>query len=158
MAGSAAAGIDIAGITGLTSNGYQLSLKYNINDQFVIIGSDQTIELAPGQYTISLHRTENSPEAAVPSDYYLSSNYPNPFNPVTSLSFGLPTAGHVRLQIYNVLGQQVKTLIDEPMEIGHHEVTWNGRDGSGKAVSSGVYFYRLESGQFGQTRKMMLVK
>jgi flagellar hook assembly protein FlgD len=94
----------------------------------------------------------------MPVDYYLSYNYPNPFNPITSVAFGLPTAGQVRLNIYNVLGQQVRTLVDEYMVAGYHEVSWNGRDDGGQAVSSGVYFYRLEAGQFGQTRKMMLVK
>lgn len=158
LSGSAAVSVDVIGATGLASDSYRFSINQNINDDHLIIESDQTIELAPGQYTLSLNRIENSPDANLPVDYYLSSNYPNPFNPNTSLAFGLPTAGQVRLSIYNVLGQQVRTLVDEQMVAGHHEVTWNGRDDAGRAVSSGVYFYRLESNQFNQTRKMMLVK
>jgi len=94
----------------------------------------------------------------LPGEYSLSQNYPNPFNPTTSISFNLPVAGHVELAVYNLLGQKVATVIDGTLAAGQHEVIWNGSDQNGVAVSSGVYFYRLKSATFNQTRKMTLMK
>jgi flagellar hook assembly protein FlgD len=88
----------------------------------------------------------------------LSQNYPNPFNPTTEISFALPSAGHVSLEVYNVLGQRVVTLVDGYREAGEHFVQWNSTDASGNQVSSGVYFYRLVAGQFVETKKMVLLK
>ncbi len=80
-------------------------------------------------------------------------NYPNPFNPSTEIGFILPATTQVRLDIYNILGQRVTTLIDAPMSAGEHSVSWDGRN-----ASSGVYYYRLVAGSASQTRKMLLVK
>ncbi len=96
--------------------------------------------------------------SAIPTEYGLQQNYPNPFNPSTEISFTLAEAGHVRLDVFNVMGQKVATLIDGYRERGPHSVMWNGRTGSGDMASSGVYFYRLESGTFADTRKMILLK
>jgi hypothetical protein len=90
---------------------------------------------------------------AMPDEFYLAQNYPNPFNPTTTFEFALPTAQHVTLNIYNVLGQNVSTLVDETMNAGVHQVTWDATD-----VSSGVYFYRLTANDNTETRKMMLLK
>jgi len=95
---------------------------------------------------------------ALPMQYELSNNYPNPFNPETHISFSLPTAGEVRLSVYNVLGQQVKTLAAGTFEAGRHEVVWDGTDEAGDHVTSGIYLYRLEAGNFLETKKMMLLK
>jgi methionine-rich copper-binding protein CopC len=89
----------------------------------------------------------------LPDEYALSQNYPNPFNPSTNISFALPEANHVRLDIYNVLGQKVETLLDENMPAGNHEVEWHA-----STAASGVYFYRLEAGTFSETKKMMYLK
>ncbi|MDH3939100.1 MAG: T9SS type A sorting domain-containing protein, partial [candidate division Zixibacteria bacterium] len=158
LVGSAGVSIDVTGVTDLKSSGYHLSVIQPGSEFDLTVEDDQTIELAPGQYQLSLSRVQISPDPTLPEDYYLGSNYPNPFNPNTSLTFGLPTSGQVTLYVYNVLGQRVKTLVDEYVVAGHHTVSWSGRDDLGRAVSSGVYFYRLESARFGQTRKMMLVK
>ncbi len=91
--------------------------------------------------------------AELPEDYELLQNYPNPFNPSTEISFGLPAACGVQLDIYNVAGQLVETLVSEQMSIGWHTVTW---DGAGFA--SGIYLYRLQAGQFTQSQKMILLK
>jgi hypothetical protein len=85
-------------------------------------------------------------------------NYPNPFNPATEISFSLPAASHVRLEVYNITGQKVTTLVDRFMETGAHSVAWNSTDESGARVSSGVYLYRLSAGDLVETRKMMLLK
>ncbi len=89
----------------------------------------------------------------LPTDYALSQNYPNPFNPSTMISFTLPEASQVMLNVFNIQGQRVSTLADGMFEAGEHVVTWDGA-----RFASGVYFYRLEAGQFAQTRKMILLK
>jgi hypothetical protein len=96
--------------------------------------------------------------AALPTNFELSQNVPNPFNPTTQMMFALPKASKVNLTIYNVLGQRVTTLVDDFMNAGYQTVTWNGTDYSGREVSSGVYFYRLSTDQFTDTKKMLLLK
>jgi len=88
----------------------------------------------------------------------LSANYPNPFNPTTTIEFSLPTAGQVELSIYNVTGQKVITLIDQVYSAGEYQVVWNGKDARGNSVTSGVYFYKLSTGQYSKTKKMIMVK
>jgi len=97
-------------------------------------------------------------EVAAPQEYTLQQNYPNPFNPTTQLRYELPKAGHVTLSIYNSLGQEVRRLVDLEQPAGFHLVTWNGRDQKGKPVPSGVYHYRLQVGDFVETRKMTVAK
>jgi len=94
----------------------------------------------------------------VPVRFSLGDNYPNPFNPVTKISFDLPTTSRVMLRIYDVRGNEIRTLVSGVMPFGSHTVTWNGADDRGRAVSSGVYFYRIEAEEFAATHKMMLVK
>nr|HPM03263.1 T9SS type A sorting domain-containing protein [Candidatus Cloacimonadota bacterium] len=88
----------------------------------------------------------------------LEQNYPNPFNPTTSIAFSLKQNSPVKLTVYNIKGQVVKSLINEKMNAGSHSITWNGKDNQNKSVSSGIYFYKLESHDFTSTRKMMLIK
>jgi hypothetical protein len=85
-------------------------------------------------------------------------NYPNPFNPTTEISFNLPVMSNVRLDVYNIVGQKVTTLVDGPMQPGPHSVTWNGMSDSGEPIASGMYFYRLEAGNYSESRKMLLLK
>jgi 5'-nucleotidase/UDP-sugar diphosphatase len=96
--------------------------------------------------------------ASLPQTFELHQNYPNPFNPETQISYSLPQDGQVRLAIYNVLGQQVKVLVDEYQSAGIKTVIWDGRNQSGETVSSGMYFYRLQVGEVVQTKKMSLMK
>ncbi|MBN1559862.1 T9SS type A sorting domain-containing protein, partial [candidate division KSB1 bacterium] len=91
-------------------------------------------------------------------DYSLSDNYPNPFNPTTSITYTTPIKGQVRLVVYNTLGQAIHTLVDEIVAAGKHTVTWNGANDLGQQMASGVYFYTLETESFYQTKKMMLIK
>ena len=95
---------------------------------------------------------------AIPSTTRLVQNYPNPFNPATQIAYELPEAGEVRLTIYNALGQEVRVLAQGRQEAGYYRVTWDGKDAAGRQVSSGLYFYRLTSGSFAETRKMLLLK
>ena len=94
-----------------------------------------------------------------PDEFSLSQNYPNPFNPTTNIKFALPKAGKVKLTIYNLMGQKVKTLVSETMDEGRYKVKWNSTNESGIKVSSGVYFYRLQvSGRIVNSKKMILMK
>ncbi len=88
----------------------------------------------------------------------LIGNYPNPFNPFTNINYSIKETGNVTLEIYNLRGQLVKTLVNEIKETGNYTVIWNGTDNSNKAVSSGVYFYKMKVGNFVSTKKMILIK
>ncbi|MDD4791385.1 MAG: FlgD immunoglobulin-like domain containing protein, partial [Candidatus Cloacimonetes bacterium] len=82
----------------------------------------------------------------------------NPFNPSTTITYALPKSGKVRLDIYNLKGQLVNTLVNQDMEAGVHSVVWNGTDKNKRAVASGVYFYRLSSPESSKTKRMLLMK
>ncbi|MCK5051406.1 MAG: T9SS type A sorting domain-containing protein [Candidatus Cloacimonetes bacterium] len=88
----------------------------------------------------------------------LHGNYPNPFNPVTSISYSIVETGNVELEIYNLRGQLVKTLVNDVKEAGEYTAIWNGTDNTNKSVSSGVYFYKMKSGNYTATKKMILMK
>ncbi len=106
-------------------------------------------------------RTSGS--AGLPSEYELSQNYPNPFNPTTVIKYSLPVDSKVSLKIFNVLGQEIRSLVGEVQPAGYKSVQWDGKSGSGLQSSSGVYFIRLDvqgtnGGAFSQVRKMLLMK
>lgn len=94
----------------------------------------------------------------LPTKFDLRQNYPNPFNPSTKIEFDIPTKSHVKLTVYNVLGQEVNTLVNEEMTPGNKVVTWDGNSQNGTKVSSGMYFYKIEAESFVSTKKMLLVK
>lgn len=85
-------------------------------------------------------------------------NYPNPFNPVTVINYAVPEKSTVAIEIFNILGQKIKTLVDGERAAGHHSVLWDGKDETGKEVGSGIYLYRLKAGQLTQSKKMLLLK
>ncbi|MDZ7260607.1 MAG: T9SS type A sorting domain-containing protein [candidate division KSB1 bacterium] len=97
-------------------------------------------------------------DQAIPKTYELGQNYPNPFNPETTIKYGLPERTQVVLKVFNLLGQEVRTLVDEVKDGGYHEVHWDGRDNFGWSLPAGIYVYRIEAGRFKQARKMALVK
>ena len=98
------------------------------------------------------------PTSQIPTEFALGQNYPNPFNPETAITYQIAQPGQVILRIYNLLGQAVTTLVDERMPQGFHSVSWNGTNEAGVAVTSGVYLYRLSSGNFVETRKLTLLR
>lgn len=101
-----------------------------------------------------------TPDAAgeVPASFALKGNFPNPFNPKTTIRFALAANEHVHLNVYDLGGRLVKTLVDEPMAAANHEVVWDGTDNGGAKVASGVYFYKLVAGDFNATEKMVMLK
>ena len=94
----------------------------------------------------------------LPESFAVSANYPNPFNPSTTIAYQLPSSAEVRLAIYNVLGQRVRVLIDRMVPPGYYQAVWDGRDMNGRSVGSGVYIYEFQAGSYRQVRKMMLLK
>jgi hypothetical protein len=106
-------------------------------------------------------RTLHGPVAAqveMPVEFVLEQNYPNPFNPETTIRFALPKRVHVYLAIYNVLGQEVRVLVDRELMPGYHSFVWDGRDKAGRKVNSGLYYYRFRAGEFTTVKKMLLLK
>jgi hypothetical protein len=96
--------------------------------------------------------------SARPSAYSLDQNYPNPFNPSTRIAYTLPEAGYASVKIYRIDGQLVRTIVNNYHSAGRFEAIWDSKNDAGETVSSGVYFYRLQSGAFVETKKMLLLK
>ena len=96
---------------------------------------------------------ENNEKPQYLTNYYLSQNYPNPFNPSTTINYSLPKAGYVKLTVYNILGSKVATLVDGHKSAGNFSVQFNGSN-----LASGIYLYRLESGSYNATKKLILLK
>ena len=96
--------------------------------------------------------------AAIPGVFALHQNYPNPFNPVTTIRYDVPEQSHVTMEIYNLLGQRVATLVNGIQEPGYHAILWNGTNMDGAAMSSGMYFYHIQAGDFRSVKKLILVK
>ena len=96
--------------------------------------------------------------SSIPEEFSLGQNYPNPFNPITQMEYSLPHSSKVVISIYNVLGQEIKTLVNKEQDYGYHSVSWDGTDRLGKSVASGVYFTQMRSDGFSQSKKMLLLK
>ena len=94
----------------------------------------------------------------VPKEIALHNNYPNPFNPVTTINYDLPKEAKVLLIVYDLMGREVARLNDSFMPAGYHSVQWNSRNQYGAQVSAGVYFYHIQAGEFIKTQKMILLK
>jgi hypothetical protein len=103
-------------------------------------------------------KSKKNKAAFLPSNFTLSQNYPNPFNPRTTIAFTIPKASEISLSIYDISGKFVKSLINEPMAAGYHSVIWDGTDDNGSSVASGVYFYKLKSKGYEETKRMILLK
>ena len=107
---------------------------------------------------------ENDDNEMLPAKFSLSQNYPNPFNPTTTISYQIPKSGNVKLEIFNIVGQKVRTLINKKQKADCYNVTWDGKNEAGNSIASGIYFYRLSvnAGQkensFVKSKKMLFVK
>lgn len=96
--------------------------------------------------------------ATIPMEFYLHANRPNPFNPTTTILYDVPSAEHVNLEVYNILGRKIRTLVDEVKATGTHEAYWDGTDDYGTRVASGIYLCNMQAGNYMQSMKMMLMK
>tara|TARA_B100001146_G_C16194669_1_gene441003 strand:- start:1240 stop:3636 length:2397 start_codon:yes stop_codon:yes gene_type:complete len=116
---------------------------------YTIYGSDEKI-ISQGMSSMKIR--------AIPDEYSLHHNYPNPFNPSTTIMYDLPEAGYTRLMIYDLLGREVAILVNKNMNAGYYNARWDGRNQYGQSVGAGMYFYQIQSNGFIRTHKMLLVK
>ncbi len=148
------ASINAPGITTYTDSNLS-----NGNYTYGITAVYNTGESYPSTLEVTVVNGVAGSDPGIPAlNTQLLDNYPNPFNPETTIRFSLKEASSVSIGIYNVKGQLVKTLLSEVREAGNHGVLWNGRDDNGNAVSSGVYYYRMTAGSYIGFRKMLLLK
>jgi len=152
----------------ITKDGTLIVFKYVVNSQLLygdtsqvgisdIYASDSKlvkVNVVPqnGKVLIS-NITSVGQENNIPKEYSLSQNYPNPFNPSTLIEYGLKKDGKVTVEIYNILGEQVTSLVNGYQAAGKYKIVWNA-----SRFSSGIYFYRIKSGDFNQIKKMVLIK
>ena len=115
------------------------------------------LKLVAGDLDYVIQKSEDILEN-IPDQYALSQNYPNPFNPITRMNYQLPKRSRVIISIYNIMGQEVRTLLNQDQDYGAHSIMWNGVDQFGKTMATGVYFARMSTGSFSQTKKMLLLK
>ncbi|MGD8781095.1 MAG: FlgD immunoglobulin-like domain containing protein, partial [Ignavibacteria bacterium] len=102
--------------------------------------------------------TDVDDQNSLPTEYSLSQNYPNPFNPTTNIRYTLPQNSNVVLKIFDMLGREVRTLVNTQQNAGSHDVYWNGDNNFGVKVSSGTYIYMIKAGDFFEAKKMVLLK
>lgn len=129
--------------------------------KFFILAADNAGNLEPMKSTAEatvLTTINFNNDIALPQDYVLYQSYPNPFNPITKITYALPENSKVKIIIYNIMGQKVKTLIDREQTAGYYTIRWNGVNDSDVKVATGVYLYSIETQEFAQTKKMLLLK
>jgi hypothetical protein len=150
-----------------------------INHKFQGVLRDAAGIVAPNgncQSTLKLYDATTGGNLLWPEEYVRFRNYPNPFlsgaksrfvadaaprgagNSETEIRFAIPQASHVVVKIFNLIGAEIRTLVDEQREAGYHRVHWDSRDKNGKAVASGIYLYQLQAGRFSQAKKMKLLR
>jgi hypothetical protein len=127
------------------------------NFMFVNVNANEFYLAREGEDLTRVTSIDPGSPSAV-QEFRLYENYPNPFNPSTTIEYALPNAGQVILKVYNVLGQEVRTLVNVYQTAGLHSVRWNGKHNSGQTVVSGIYIYRIEAGNVVQSRKMVLLQ
>ena len=148
--------------SGVTSNSFawttpelssdQVKVRVFVFDGQGMLGFDSSDEF----FTLSSGITPVEPNR--PMVYALAQNFPNPFNPQTEIRFELKSGGNTRMRVYDIRGRLVKDLVSGHLEAGPHSIVWMGRDNGGRQVASGVYYYKIDSGKFSETKRMTLVK
>ncbi|MCG2714926.1 MAG: T9SS type A sorting domain-containing protein, partial [Candidatus Marinimicrobia bacterium] len=145
--------VAMAGITPLTDAQIaSIELRILSQDAAVMMTGSATVNENAGK---SLKKLEIR---QIPAEFKLSRNYPNPFNPNTNISFQLPENSKVTIAVYDILGNRVRTLVNENKTAGYYTVQWNGLNDNGMSLSSGTYFYQIQAGQYNSTKKMLLIK
>jgi len=137
--------------------------NYSYRDPNVLTGQVYCykLESVDSRGAIDLLRTVSvdfSEEYAVPTEYELSQNFPNPFNPQTTINFQIPEPGRVEITVFNLLGQRMTPLLERDLEAGYHQLVWNGTDEFGRSLGSGVYILRMTAGDYVSHRKVMLLR
>ena len=149
---------------------YQEIIDLMIENNATIAYIDWTVYVTDGTDTLE---ADNAPfsfiidgenalntylEQLIPAQYALHQNYPNPFNPITSLRYDLPENSMVTITIYDMLGREVRTIMNEVQDAGYKSIIWNATNDYGQTVSAGIYLYQIKTERFVQTKKMILLK
>lgn len=145
---------------GMSTN---ITLKSVIGQAVVGLSESQNTRIIAGfladtsiqRIVVSVNKSELE---EIPLMFFLNQNYPNPFNPSTTIRYEVPRRSKVEINVYNMLGQLIATLVNGEIEAGRYFVTWNGRNDQGIQMSSGVYFYQIHADEFTQTKKLILLK
>lgn len=157
------------------SSGGIVSIVTSFYNETMTISKAMTLEAPVGMVTIGAsgllastseaqekaalgNKPSSSSDPSIPTVYSLSRNFPNPFNPETTLRYALPKSSDVSLVVYNLMGQEIMRWDEDAQPPGYYQKIWNGRNRSGSPVASGVYIYRLVAGDFIETKKMVLLK
>jgi hypothetical protein len=119
---------------------------------------DRSLVTNPGDPTDFPKTTSVEVLVASAVDYSLEGNYPNPFNPVTTIQFGVPQASTVRLEVYSVSGAHVRTLVNDVLQAGKYSAMWNGRDENGQLAGTGTYLYRMSADNFSAVKRMVMLQ
>ena len=125
---------------------------YECNEK-ILFADNTTIGSPDEPFVLTADNKSN-----IPMVYKLAQNYPNPFNPTTKISYSIPKDTNVELKIYNIKGELVKTLVNEKNSAGLYDVIWNGKDDGNREVSSGIYFYKIQTDRYSETKKMLLLR
>ena len=131
------------------------SIRQTLLPQILVFSSGDTLVVPPVQssYSNESQFLENAIAVTINREFSLHQAYPNPFNAGTVITYDLPARAYVRLAVFNVLGQEVARLVDEPQTVGRHTVTWEAT-----SLASGVYFYQMRAGSFIDTKKLILIR
>jgi len=149
---------------GVSSNSLDPILDVTSQDEVVfsysIITSDgqDSVWSNTGEFVLSRAALGSIDGYAIPEQFSLHQNYPNPFNPVTTLRYDIPENSHITITIYDMLGREVKTLINQTQDAGYRSVIWDATNDYGKPVSAGIYLYQIQAGEYISTKKMVLLK
>ncbi len=151
---------DVQGLTvrlfGIDATSSPMDTSYSANIEISSNDASDPVVVIP--VFLQVGPTGIEVDLPLPTTFAVSPNYPNPFNPSTTINFQLPEAVDVKLVVYNVLGQKVRTLVNKSMQPGHYKTTWNGLNDAGMQAASGIYIYRFEAGNFNKVQKMILLK
>lgn len=131
---------------------YSRTAAYCCNTLEVYPVNDETCTVQPN---VSVDRNQKDPR---PGELKLNQNYPNPFNPATTISYSLPENDYVEIKVYNIKGEMITALLNQPQKAGNHQVIWNGCDEFGNRVSNGVYYYQIKTDGFTMAKKMVLLR
>ena len=133
-----------------------LTNESNINE--MVINYEGDIEIVEHMAVNLYGNIIPSNIVGIPSQFSLNQNFPNPFNPSTTISYDLPEKTFVNLTIYNIMGSKIRTLIDFEQDIGNKLVVWDSKDDFGNSVSAGIYLYSIKTNNFLESKKMVLLK
>ncbi|MEX2117587.1 MAG: FlgD immunoglobulin-like domain containing protein, partial [Bacteroidota bacterium] len=159
--GSRTISVALAGTEAVSSEGDLVRIIFRTNQQFRDL-SEASISFTKFMLNEAQLLTGVETSAQIPTVFGLDQNYPNPFNPTTMIRFQLPTAGSVTIAIYDMLGREIRQLVNGDQPAGYYSIVWDGKTASGSPASSGVYFYRISAksdrGDFAMVKRMLLVR